>query len=196
MPHGGARSTVQRMIGYLSGTAKVLPNALMVVANGVGYRVNTPSIVTDGSHVEMYVTTVVREDAFTLYGFVSIADQQVFDALCAVSGVGPTSALALIRDVGIAEIARAVSVKDHRPLTKAKGVGTKAAERIVALVKLPIIEFDATPELAGDADAISALEVLGFDRGQARIAVATARQHGAVDVPVIITDALGVLRAG
>lgn len=184
------------MIGFLSGTAKLLPHSLIIIANGVGYRVNTPNIVTDGDHVEMFVSTVIREDSFTLYGFTAVVDQLAFDALCAVSGVGPTSALALIRDVGTSEIVRAVSVKDYRPLTKAKGIGVKAAERIIALAKMPIIEQSFLPTQDSDLDAIKALEALGFDFLLARNAVTIARQRGALDLPVVITDALTVIRAG
>ena len=184
------------MIGYISGTAKLLPHSLIINVNGVGYLVNTPNIIADGDQVEMFVSTVIREDSFTLYGFTNIVDQLTFDALCAVSGVGPTSALALIRDVGTPEIARAVSVKDYRSLTKAKGIGVKAAERIIAFVKMPIVEQSFLPTQDSDIDAIKALEVLGFDFLQARNAVAIARQRGALDLPVVITDALTVIRAG
>jgi Holliday junction DNA helicase RuvA len=185
------------MIGYLSGTAKVLQGVVVVVASGVGYRVNTPATIIDGATVSMYVTTVVREDAITLYGFTSTEDQELFDALRAVSGVGPTSALALLRDLGSTEIVRAVTVKDHRLLTKARGVGAKVAERIVSMVKLPTGIADVTAfDAPADVDAISVLETLGYERGQARIAVASARERGANDTTVLVTDALATLRAG
>jgi Holliday junction DNA helicase RuvA len=189
--------TVNSMIGYLAGTAKVIQSTVLVLCNGVGYRVNTPSNLVDGAPVSLHVTTVVREDAITLYGFLTNVEQDLFDALRSVSGVGPTSALALLRDLGFNEIIRAVNLKDYRMLTKARGVGAKVAERIVSMVKLPIGFADIPAfDAPADLDAITVLETLGFERGQARIAVASARELGASETSTIVKDALASLREG
>lgn len=152
------------MIAYLRGVARS-PRILDV--DGVGYLVHCPAPLRVGDEVELHVHTQVRDDAITLFGFIDDADKAIFEALIKVTGVGPSSALALIAGLGADAIAAAVQRKDAKTLTQVRGVGAKVAEKIVTLINLPT-GAGADPRLA---DLVAALTGLGFDR---RIAVDAA----------------------
>lgn len=182
------------MIGFLSGTAR----GRCVVAGGVGYLVHTPEPLVDGAHVELEVTTVVRDDAIILFGFPTTQEQDLFVALCKVQGVGPQMALALLRDVGWQSVTAAVASGDDKTLRKASGVGPKVAERIVSTVTLPG-ELVAAAANDGDdstlGDVVEMLENLGFDRTKALEAARDARaKTGGGDEAQLLSAALGHLR--
>jgi Holliday junction DNA helicase RuvA len=158
------------MIGYLSGIAS---GRVVMTPAGVGYVVHTPRPLQDGKDVELYVTTVVREDAITLYAFEREGERQAFEALCKVNGVGPSSALAVLRDAGIDGLLAAVSAKDSRLLGKVKGVGPKIAERVIHEINLPDdLTYSAEATSAADNELVNVLIELGFDIADALKAVA------------------------
>ena len=162
--------TVERMIGYLNGTA--LSESLVDVG-GVGYLVHVPAPLVPGERVELLVTTVVREDAIVLYGFRTAADQSMFGAVNRVAGVGPATALALLATLGTDGIATAVAGKDETALSRVKGVGKRTATAIAATCIIPEgLLAIVDPRVA---DIAVALTGLGFDRvlaqASARIAL-------------------------
>lgn len=189
--------TVGAVIGFLEGEA--LSERLVMTAGGVGYVVACPEPLTAGQRVRLHVTTVVREDAITCYGFVTVLDQRCFDALVSVPGVGPAMALSVLRHVGTQGVARAVAARDVAALKRAPGVGAKTAERIVLTISLPAEVADAAGDTSGESGLIElvvALEALGFDR-----AAAADAARGAVeempdgDEPLWLAGALSRLRA-
>jgi Holliday junction DNA helicase RuvA len=141
------------------------------------------------------VHTDVREDAIRLFGFHSQAERQVFLLLNKVSGMGPRSSLDVLSNVSIRELLRAIGAGDVQGLMKIKGVGRKKAERIVVELK-DLVGSMADERAAGlrvggesgvtsgsagqpvSSDAVAALEVLGFARRDAEIAVAKAAESG------------------
>jgi Holliday junction DNA helicase RuvA len=177
------------MIGYLRGTARQAGSAWVVDVNGTGWKVVTPHPLTDGADTELFVTTHVREEAITLFGFASADDQSVFEALTRVSGVGPASALAVLRDLGADGTRAAIAAGDTKTIAKVKGIGATGAARIVTMAKLP--DAPAGTALTSERhDALDALEALGFERATARKALASCPDG---DTATLIRSALEML---
>jgi Holliday junction DNA helicase RuvA len=101
---------------------------------GVGYLVHMPAnVLTElgqGEEVLVHVCTQVREDAITLYGFLSVDDRDAFELLRLVKGVGPRTALGILSQISRGALHQAISSHDVAVLTKLKGLGKKTAERL------------------------------------------------------------------
>ncbi|MCP3955673.1 MAG: Holliday junction branch migration protein RuvA [Desulfobacterales bacterium] len=129
----------------------------------------------------LHVHTVVREDAFLLYGFASKDERALFQALLKVNGVGPRVALAILSTLSAGEFALCIHHEDSAALVRVPGIGKKTAERLLVEMRdrIPALEGDAkqavgaTPGSAGLAinDATSALIALGFRSADASRAV-------------------------
>jgi Holliday junction DNA helicase RuvA len=156
------------MIGWLQGTWH---DGVVRTNTGVGYCVSVPYSPVAGETVELWVHTVVREDAITLWAFPNALDAAVFAALLKVQGVGPAVAMAVVRDVGPSKLAAAVAAQDPA-MVRAKGVGAKTAARIIADIALPpgvtAVERSASNEIA------DVLARLGFDEAAALSAAKAA----------------------
>ena len=178
------------MIASLRGRlAEKQPTRIVVDVSGVGYDVAVPlstfyKLGEPGSDVSLRIHTHVREDALLLFGFATLFEQQVFERLIAVSGIGPKLALAVLSGIEPADFVRAVQTKDVARLTAIPGVGKKTAERIILelMDRLPVgigYEPGAEPavEKPGDdlrRDLLSALLNLGYHRLLAEKAVDAA----------------------
>jgi Holliday junction DNA helicase RuvA len=177
------------LIAYLRG--RILekhPNRVIVDVNGVGYDVAVPlstfySLGDAESNVTLRIHTHVREDALSLYGFLTALEQDLFERLIGVSGIGPKVALAVLSGIEPLELMRAIERADIARLTAIPGVGKKTSERIVLELKdrLPRAQVAAVgagaalPESADVRDdVLSALVNLGYHRPLAEKAVASA----------------------
>jgi holliday junction DNA helicase RuvA len=170
------------VIGRLTGRiARRLPHEVLLDVGGVGYRVSIPlstfcSLPVDGDATSLEIYTLVRDDAILLYGFGSLAEKDVFEALLSVSGVGPKVALAILSGLAPEEVAKVVEAGDAPGLRAIPGVGRKLAERIVLELKekladepVPISSAAGTkPELV----AREALVELGYSISEAEQALA------------------------
>ncbi|MGB0638607.1 MAG: Holliday junction branch migration protein RuvA [Myxococcota bacterium] len=111
----------------------------VVDVNGVGYLVYMPALVVgeigEGQDVLFHISTQVREDAITLYGFLSMEDKQTFEMLREVNGVGPRTALGILSQMSRTDLHRAISNEEITTLTKLKGLGKKTAERLCLELK-------------------------------------------------------------
>lgn len=178
------------MIAYLRGVCHSIDgDAVVVDVHGVGYLVSVSdpdrALCTPGGDVELLIHTEVREDAFLLYGFRTVGAREVFRSLTSVSGVGPKAAMALLSALVPAQLADAIRRGDTALLCKAKGVGKKLAEVLVAKLhdRLPAVGLSPT-ELAvapvttvrppAHGDVLSALVNLGFRPQAADQALAQA----------------------
>jgi holliday junction DNA helicase RuvA len=175
------------MIASLRGRlADKQPNRLVVDVNGVGYEVFVPlstfyRVADVGQDVSLLVHTHVREDTLALYGFGTSFEQQVFERLIGVSGIGPRLALAVLSGIEAGDFVRSVQTGDLARLTAIPGVGKKTAERMVLELKdrLPLAGVSGPSagtegSAAGDAlrrDLLSALLNLGYHRPLAEKAV-------------------------
>jgi Holliday junction DNA helicase RuvA len=177
------------MIAFLRG--RVLdkqPNLLIVDVQGVGYHVTVPlSTFYDagdvGADVALRIHTHVREDALQLYGFLTALEQQIFERLIAISGIGPKLAVSVLSGIEPGELVVAIHRGDVARLTGIPGVGRKTAERMVLELKDRFAQL-AVPAGAGApivtspgeqlrVDLLSALQNLGYHRPLAEKAVDT-----------------------
>lgn len=185
------------MIGTLRGLLTVKsPAGLIVEVGGVGYRVLVPIGVLSelpqaGSEVFLYIHTHVREDAITLYGFLSEGEKAVFNTLLGISGIGPKVALNIVSGMPYGDFLAAVDSEDITRLTRIPGLGKKTANRIVLELrgKLPR-EEDAPSDDAGYGDAVSALMNLGYKKADAFKAVELASKDGHSRIEDVIREAL------
>ncbi len=179
------------MISYLRG--RILekhPQRVIVDVAGVGYDVQVPlstfyNLGDAGSEVTLRVHTHVREDAFSLFGFATVLELQLFERLISINGVGPKLALAVLSGIEAGELVRAVRLQDVARLVTIPGVGKKTAERIALELKdrLPkgLPADVTTPRLPQDElkdDVISALLNLGYQRVAAEKVIEKAAAEG------------------
>ena len=180
------------MIGFLRGrVVEKQPNRILIDVHGVGYDVVVPlstyyEIGDAGAEAALRVHTHVREDALQLYGFNSPLEQQLFERLISISGIGPKLAVSVLSGIETRELVGAVQRGDVARLTRVPGVGKKTAERIVLelkdrLAQIPAIVQEPVPVDTGDrlrADLLSALQNLGYQRPVAEKAVEATRSSG------------------
>ena len=124
------------MISFVRGTvAEALADRVVVDLGSVGITVQcTPSTalsVRHGEQVELMTTMVIREDGWTLFGFVDADERTVFEQVQTVTGLGPRIALALLGTLSPDELRRAVGSGDEAALTKVPGIGRKGAQRLI-----------------------------------------------------------------
>ena len=181
------------MIAFLRG--RILdkhPNRLIVDVQGVGYDVHVPlstyyDVGDEGSDVSLRVHTHVREDMLQLYGFLTSLEQQVFERLIGISGIGPKLAIGVLSGIDPRELIGAVQRADVARLTSIPGIGKKTAERIVLELKDRLQALAAPPEAAAAPaapadrlrdDLVSALVNLGYHRPQAEKTVESTLKSG------------------
>lgn len=166
-------------------------NYLVVDAMGIGYLIYTPASDIEraprvGEDIMMYTSLNVREDAMELYGFLTEEEKKMYLMLISVSGVGPKAGLAMLSVASPQQISSAIVTGDTKLLTRAQGVGPKAAKRIILELKDKIDSTDlgidgdegvvldtpdTSPIMDSRAEALSALVVLGYSTNDAKNAL-------------------------
>ena len=174
------------MIARLAGTlAEKTPGRLVVDVQGVGYDLHVPLstfyvIGEPGTGVTLRVHTHVREEVIALYGFATTLEQDLFERLISISGIGPKLALSVLSGMEPPDLVRAIKAQDVARLTAIPGVGRKTAERIGLELKdrlpqsLQAAADAAKPPAPEDqlrADLLSALLNLGYQRTLAEKAI-------------------------
>lgn len=166
------------MIEYLKGTLADLSPALAVVdCNGVGYGVNislnTFSAIQGKQEVKLWITESIREDAYQLWGFSTRTERELFLLLTSVSGIGAGTSRVILSSMTVSELATVISEGNDKMLKSVKGIGPKAAQRIIVDLRDKIgslgIETNAPTTAATPAvnkevldEATAALTMLGF----------------------------------
>ena len=180
------------MISFLQGKlVDALPTSVTVNVNGVGYDVLIPLSSFDklpqpGGEVTILTHLVVREDAHMLYGFMTVAERELFRMLINnVSGIGPKTALNVLSSMNAVTFRGAVASGDVKSLSQISGVGKKTAERIVVELRDKVGAagaWEATSAArslsASDQkvnDAVLALMALGFKQPDAHESVRAAQ---------------------
>lgn len=206
------------MIAKLTGKiTRANDESVIIDVNGVGYLVfcsaKTLEVVSKNEEVtSLLVETHVREDHIHLFGFFEEAEQNCFKILTTVQGVGAKVALGILSSWSPDKLANAISAGDKNLITKAPGVGPKLAARIITELKdkmgsvyeSQIItnygQKSVNKKVDEDviSDVISALENLGYQRGNAYAAslAAADRLGDSVSLQVLIREALSELSAG
>ncbi len=169
------------MFYYIEGIVSLIDGSIAVVdCGGVGYAVNTTanslSRVRIGEKARFYICTIIREDSFDLYGFVTTDEKHSFELLTGVSGVGPKAAQAILSSNTPEALAFAIVSGNEKVLTAVPGIGKKIAQRVILELKDKLSGGAgdsgfgsvgaAAPSAAsgGDklSDAAAALGVLGY----------------------------------
>ena len=160
---------------------------VVIDVSGVGYKVHLPlAVITrmpqPGDEIKLPITTIVKEDSITLYGFEDEAQQSLFELLLTVNGVGPKAALNILSVLPVEQVINAISSEGFHDLNRVPGVGTKTAQRIVlelgekitTLVWAQAARKTISPEQRSMDEALEGLVALGYNRSSARSAVEDA----------------------
>jgi Holliday junction DNA helicase RuvA len=147
--------------------------------SGVGYEIAVPLGVFErlpqvGARLTLYTALVVKEDGWSLFGFDTAAERNVFQRLLTASGFGPKLAIALLSSLGPDRTVRSIRERDLAALGTVSGIGRKKAERLVLELqdRLGDVVLDSAPSAPrGGAQAVRALENLGYPAAAAEAAV-------------------------
>lgn len=163
---------------------------LIVDVNGVGYLVNCTTHQIKKAKIDepiiLYIETVIREDAFLLYGFERKIEQDWFQLLTnKVQGIGAKSAISMLSTLTLSELATAIHNSDVKTISRAPGVGPKVAQRVIAELKGKLPEGDFTshgvpssaPVSLIASEAIQSLVSLGFEKTKADKAIRAAAEE-------------------
>lgn len=192
------------MIGYLRGILLSLdPPQLVVDVGGVGYEIEAPAstwaeLPKLGAEVRLHTHLVIRDDQHLLYGFAREAERALFRNLIKVSGVGARTALGILSGSSVEDFVRCVQLRDTAGLMRLPGVGRKTAERLILDLgdKLEAMLPDSSdavvpPSKAGPgAEALGALQALGYKPQEARRLLEQAVSEGAGTTAEILRAAL------
>ena len=180
------------MITFLHGKlVEALPTQVTVDVHGVGYEALIPlssfdKLPAPGGEVKLLTHLVVREDAHVLYGFMTVAERELFRMLInTVSGIGPKIALNILSGMNAVAFRGAVAKGDVKSLSQISGVGKKTAERIVVELRDKVGAAGAweassaqralSPADQKINDAVLALMALGFKQVEAHESVRAAQ---------------------
>ena len=165
------------MIASLSGLVLSCSNGQIVLdVHGVGYLVNvtaqTAGSVTEGNNVSFNTSLVVREDNWTLFGFETRQELEVFELLRSVSGVGPKSALSILSQLSVEQISQAVSDDSDESFRAVSGIGSKTAKLITLTLAGKIVGSGSISNTSKFSEsAVGALVGLGWSDRQSREAL-------------------------
>ncbi|MBL8134350.1 MAG: Holliday junction branch migration protein RuvA [Anaerolineae bacterium] len=155
-----------------------MPDHVVVVVSGVGYRVMIPrnSVpAREGDEVLLHTEMIVREDAITLFGFSTPAERDLFNLLTTVSGVGPKLALNIVGTMSLDGLRNAIAGGHPEMLTRVPGIGKKLAEKIMFELKDKLKSGDglvAVTMLSDvNKDVMDALAGLGYSIAEAQAAL-------------------------
>lgn len=199
------------MIAFLHGPVIALEEDSCVVrtASGVGYEVFLPShvrsaITERGQEVELYVSTVVREDALDLYGFGSWDERQTFAILLTISKIGPKLALAVLSRFRPEELRQAVLNEDVGALTQVPGIGKKSAQHMLLELRYKLKSSGSKGALppaglpaSAFRDSLTGLTNLGYQEEEARpVLEQLFKDEPDLDVSTALRQALKAMARG
>lgn len=166
------------MIARLSGkvTYKGIHHIIIDVG-GVGYQVYLTATAmgiapAEGEEYSCFTYLAVRENAMDLYGFENQAELEFFELLLTVSGIGPKSAMGILSVAPVDLLKKAIGSGEAAHLTQVSGIGKKTAEKIVVELKDKLGAGEGSEGFSSeDADALEALQSLGYSLSEARDAL-------------------------
>lgn len=197
------------MIEYIRGYLEELTPALAVIdCGGVGYGLNislgTFSAIQGKREVKLFAVEVIREDAYTLWGFATKGERELFLQLTSVSGIGAAMARMILSAFSPAELVDIISQGNDRALKSVKGIGPKAAQRVIVDLRDKIMGLDIAPSGTTSVatvvnqevqqEAIAALTMLGFSPApSAKVVNKLMSDNPELPVEQIIKQALKML---
>ena len=199
------------MIEYIRGTiAELTPTQAVIDCGGVGYglsiSLNTYSAIQGQREARLYVYESIREDAYQLFGFASRQERELFLLLISVASIGGQTARTVLSAFTPAELAAAIRSENERRLRSVKGIGPKAAQRIIVELKdkIPLALGETTDTAPASTaavankeiveEAVAALTMLGFPPAPSQKTVlAIVKDSPTLAVEQIIKQALKML---
>jgi len=190
------------MIAHLQGRlVEKTPTDVVIDCNGVGYQVNislhTFSLLPDSENIKLYTYLLIKEDSHTLFGFAEKAERELFKLLISVSGVGAGTARTMLSSLEPKHIIHSIGSGDVGTIQSIKGIGTKTAQRVILDLKDKVLklydleEVSATGYNTNKEEALSALEVLGFNKKLAeKVVEKVVKENPSASVETIIKQAL------
>lgn len=182
------------MIAKIKGKIAFMRDHYAVVdVNGIGYKIFVTDFamgkIAGMEEIELFTHTYVREDALSLYGFLTLDELEMFELLISISGIGPKAAIGILTIAEPKTIRTAIITGDSSILTRVSGVGKKTAERVILELSSKIAELPGEDQslARADSEAIEALASLGYSVSQAREALK--------DVPESMKDVSERVRA-
>lgn len=191
------------MIAFIEGkVVEKNPDHLIVLNQGLGFRLNYDPLYASrmpglGDQARIYTYLYVREDDLSLYAFPAAEEKQLFELLITVSGIGAKLGGTIVASISPAEFALAILNNDLNRLTHIKGVGKKTAQRMVLELKDKLSKDQSWSSDEGlaqalqgagqgqasgmTAEAMAALQVLGYSQSEASRAVGQAMQEAGQD---------------
>lgn len=177
------------------------PTEVVIDCNGVGYilhiSLNTFSSLPDTENVLLYTHLSIREDAHTLFGFINKTEREIFKLLISVSGVGPSIARTMLSSMTADDIQQAIASENVALIQSVKGIGAKTAQRVIVDLKDKILktfdldEVSVVTSNTNKNEALSALEVLGFNKKQSdKVVSAILKNQPEATVESLIKQAL------
>ena len=190
------------MITHLSGKlVEKNPTYVIVECHGVGYFLNislhTFSLLPSDEHIKIFTHLQVKEDSHTLFGFMERAERELFLLLISVSGIGPSIARTMLSSLNPAQVRDAIAGGEVATIQAVKGIGAKTAQRVIVELKDKVLKLENVGEVSLPSnnttkeEALSALEVLGFNRRQSeKVVDRVLSQDTSLSVEDIIKQAL------
>jgi Holliday junction DNA helicase RuvA len=190
------------MIAHIQGKlVEKTPTEVVIDCGGVGYHINislhTYSLLPQTEQLKLFTYLQIKEDAHTLFGFVEKSEREIFKMLLSVSGIGASIARTMLSSLDPKQIIQAIAVGDVVTIQSIKGIGAKTAQRAILDLKdkvLKLYDLDEVSILQNNTnkdEALSALEVLGFNKKLAEKAVdKIVAQDANATVESIIKQAL------
>ena len=164
------------MISYIRGElSEVLEDVVVLESGSVGFNIRVPGSVLSqlpsiGTEMKLYTYLQVREDAMSLFGFLSRDDLELFQQLLGVNGVGPKAALGILSVIPPDDFRFAVLAGDAKAISRAPGIGAKTAQKIILELKdklmkteLPKSSASSIPQTPALCDTQSILLSLGYE---------------------------------
>ena len=152
------------------------PTEIVIDCNGVGYIVNislnTFSKLSDSESISLYTHLQVKEDSHTLFCFYEKTERNLFRQLISVSGIGASTARTMLSSLTPSEIQSAIVSGNVSVIQSVKGIGLKTAQRVIIDLKDKVSLISENNQFIGNIsntnqdEALSALEVLGYNRKQ------------------------------
>ena len=194
------------MIEYIKGEiAELTPTSVVMECGNIGYflhiSLNTYTAISENKACKLFVYEVVREDAYTLFGFSKKHERDLFLQLISVSGVGASTARMILSSLTVTETESAIASENLNVLQAVKGIGAKTAQRIIVdlkdKIKLSSAGLSENALLQNNRvaeEAVAALVMLGFAQAPGRKAVGKIlKDMPQLTVEQVIKNALKML---
>lgn len=196
------------MISYIKGElVEVTENSIVLDHQGMGFSIMMPGSILDklpqiGSELKVHTYLYVKEDILDLYGFLTRDDLKIFKLLITVNGIGPKGALAILSALSPDDLRFAVLAGDAKTISKAPGIGSKTAQKLIIELK-DKLKIEDVLDGAGEgyvsqdnmadtasAEAVMALTSLGYSAADATRAVRLVENVQSMDSEAILKAAL------